>query len=158
MPSPFIALKPALLGAVLFALVATGCGQSYRVGDEVMVEWEGKEYPAVILAVNGPTKYKVHYDGYDDAWDEEVQKSRIKGPRTGDEPKPDPPAKVKQKALEAAQSNTYRVGDQVRVEWRGKFYPAQIVDVVGKEKYRVHFDGYGTEFDENVGLSRVQAR
>jgi len=151
-------LRSVFLAAALFALAGVGCGQSYRVGDQVMVEWDGKEYQAVILAVDGPTKYKVHYDGYDDAWDETVQKARVKGPCNGDEVRPDPPAKVRQKALEAAQTNTYRVGDQVRVDWRGRFYPAQIIDVVGKEKYRVHFDGYGDEFDENVGLARMQAR
>jgi hypothetical protein len=151
-------MLPRVLALVILALTVLGCGTNYRVGDEVMVEWEGKEYAAVILAVDGPTKYKVHYDGYDDNWDEFVPKSRIKGPRKGDEPKAEPPAKVKQKALEAAQTNTYRVGDLVRVDWHGKFYPAQIVDVVGKERYRVHFEGYGAEWDENVGLSRMQAR
>ena len=145
-----------LLAILMFALVA--CSRSYRAGDEVMVEWEGKEYQAVILAVDGPTKFKVHYDGYDDAWDEVVVRSRIKDYRRGDEPRPEPPAKVRQKAALAAQTNTYRLGDQVKVEWNGRFYPAQIVDVVGKERYRVHYDGYGSEWDENVSLNRIQPR
>lgn len=139
-------------------VLLTGCGENYRVGDEVMVEWEGKDYQAVILAVDGPTKFRVHFDGYDETWDEVVSKSRIRGGRAGDEPRPEPPTKVRNKALEAAQTNTYRVGDQVRAEWRGRYYPAQIVDVVGKERYRVHYEGYPTEFDENVDKNRVQAR
>ncbi len=82
----------------------------------------------------------------------------IKGFRKGDEIRPEPPAKVRAKALEAAQTNTYRLGDQVRVQWSGKYYAAQIVEVVGKEQYRVHYDGYGSEWDENVGLSRIQPK
>lgn len=148
----------AWLIVVALSFGAMACSRSYRVGDEVMVEWEGKEYPAVILSAQGPAKFKVHYEGYDDTWDELVPKARMKGFRTGSEPRPEPPAKVRQKALEAAQTNTYRVGDHVRVEWRDRLYSAQIVDVVGKERYRVHYDGYGSEFDENVGLARIQAR
>jgi hypothetical protein len=155
--SPRPTLRALARILVLVAFVAA-CSRSYRVGDEVLVEWEGKEYPAVILSAPTPAKFKVHYEGFDEVWDEEVPKSRIKGFRAGNEPRPEPPAKVRQKALEAAQTNTYRVGDHVRVEWRDKLYPAQIVDVVGKEKYRVHFEGYGAEFDENVGLARIQPR
>jgi hypothetical protein len=148
----------ALAFALWWATSVVGCQETYRVGDEVMVEWEGKHYPAVILATEGPAKFRIHYDGYDEAWDETVPKSRIQGLRKGDEPRPEPPAKVKQRALEAAQTNTYRVGDQVRVEWSGRYYPAQIVDVVGKERYRVHYEGYGAEWDETVGLDRMQPR
>ena len=139
----------------LLALAA--CQRTYRTGDEVMVEWEGKDYPATILSAD-PAKLKVHFDGYDDNWDEVVTKSRVKGFRKGDEVRPEAPAKVRAKALEAAQTNTYRVGDQVRVEWSGRFYPAQIVEVVGKERYRVHYEGYGAEWDESVGLSRIQPK
>jgi hypothetical protein len=144
--------------ALTLALAVAACEPTYRVGDEVMVEWDGKEYQAVILAVEGPAKLKIHYDGYDDAWDEVVPKARVKGLKKGNEPRPEPPTKVRQKAVEAAQSNTYRIGDVVRVEWNGRFYTAQIVDIVGKEKYRVHYEGYGPEWDENVGLGRIQAK
>ena len=142
---------------VLFGLSTAACTRTYRAGDEVIVEWESKEYPAMILTAE-PGKFKVHYDGFDDAWDETVPKSRVKGFRKGGEVRPEAPAKVRAKALEAAQTNTYRVGDTVRVEWSGRFYAAQIIEVVGKERYRVHYEGYGPEWDENVGLSRVQPK
>lgn len=149
-------MRAFLLAILLLVLVA--CSREYREGDEVMVDWEGKDYPAVILSADGPTKFKVHFVGFDEAWDELVPKSRIKGLRTGNEPRPDPPPKVREKAMEAAQKNTYRVGDHVRVEWKDRFYPAQIVDVVGKERYKVHYEGYGSEWDEIVGLNRVQPK
>lgn len=133
------------------------CQRTYRVGDEVMVDWEGKEYPATILTAE-PAKFKIHYEGYDETWDEVVPKSRVKGFRKGSEVRPEAPAKVRAKALEAAQTNTYRVGDSVRVEWSGRFYNAQIIEVVGKERYRVHYEGYGPEWDENVGLARIQPK
>ncbi|NUP10419.1 MAG: hypothetical protein HOW73_30585 [Polyangiaceae bacterium] len=147
----------AYLIAWVFALLVA-CSRGYRVGDEVMVEWEGKDYPAVILEADGATKFKVHFIGFDDVWDESVPKSRIKGKRTGNEVQPEPPPKVRQKAMEAAQSNTFRVGDHVRVEWKDRLYPAQIVDVVGKERYKVRYEGYGSEWDEIVGLNRVQPK
>lgn len=142
----------------LTVLAFLACSRSHRVGDEVMVEWEGKEYPAVIVSADA-TKFKVHYKDYDDIWDESVLKSRVKGFAQGNEPRPEPPTKVRQKAVEAAQTNTYRVGDSVRVEWSdGRYYPAQIIDVVGKEHYRVHFDGYGDAWDLNVRLAKIQPK
>jgi hypothetical protein len=159
--SPFVPwfFRGAPVAAMLsLALGAAACGRTYRAGDEVMVEWHGKEYPALILTAAPDGKFKVHFDGYEDTWDESVAKSRIKGFRKGDEPRPEPPAEVRAKALEAAQSNRYHLGDQVRVEWADKYYNAQVVEVVGKEQYRVHYEGYGSEWDENVGLSRIQPR
>jgi hypothetical protein len=142
-----------------FAALLLGCKRSYDVGDHVLVEWEGKDYPAVIVSVEGPAKFKVHYDGYDDVWDEEVPRARIKGevPPEG-VIHPEPPPKVQAKALEAAQTNLYKISDKVRVEWHGQLYPAQIIGIVGREKYRVHYDGYGDEWDETVGLSRIQPK
>lgn len=45
----------------------------------VMVEWNGKWYPAHILKTEGE-KYYIHYAGYDESWDEWVGKDRIKFP------------------------------------------------------------------------------
>jgi hypothetical protein len=145
--------------ALFLVCLLSACKPSYDVGDHVLVEWEGKEYPAVIVSVEGPASFKIHYDGYDDVWDEVVPKARIKGavPPEG-VVHPEPPPKVQAKALEAAQTNLYKIGDRVRVEWHGQLYPAQIVGIVGREKYRVHYEGYGDEWNETVGLSRIQPK
>lgn len=151
--------RRAFVGVLALALFgAPGCKRQYSVGDHVYVDWEGAEYPAVIIAATSPTKYKVHYDGYDNAWDEVVPRERIKSLVEGTPKHPEPPAKVRAKALQAAQSNRYKVGDRVRVEWHGQLYPASITSIVGAERYRVHYDGYGNEWDETVELGRIQPR
>jgi predicted small secreted protein len=148
--------------AVVFLLAASlalgACKRSYGVGDHVLVQWEGGEYPAYIIEAPGPAKFRVHYDGYADVWDEIVPRDRIKGVVEGPVPIPEPPAKVRAKALQAAQSNRYKYNDRVRVEWHGQIYPATITGIVGQEQYRVRYDGYGPEWDEIVGLARIQPK
>jgi hypothetical protein len=153
------AWAPLLLAlAVTVAGVLAGCKPSYTVGDHVMVDWEGSIYPAYVMEAQGATKFKVHYDGYDTVWDEVVPRDRIRGLVQGQVVAPEPPAKVRAKAMKAAQTNQYKFNDHVRVEWHGQIYPATITGIVGQEKYRVTYDGYGREWDEIVGLSRIQPK
>jgi hypothetical protein len=155
-PSVFRALLFAVVLAATTAIV--GCKPRYAIGDHVWVEWEGADYPASIIEAPGPSKFKVRYDGYDVVWDEVVSKDRIKKFVEGPVLAPEPPAKVRAKAIKAAQSNMYKMGERVRVEWHGQIYAAQITGIVGQEKYRVNYDGYGHEWDEIVGLSRIQPK
>ena len=153
-------LRTLLLGGLLLALPASSvaCKKRFQVGDHVYVEWEGNEYPAIIKEAPTPTKFKVHYDGYDEVWDEVVIRDRVKRHVEGAPVHPEPPPKVRAKALKAAQTNQYKVGDRVRVEWHGTIYQATITAIVGQEKYRVHYEGYGSEWEETVGLSRIQPK
>lgn len=146
------------LSALLVALTQAGCKRSYSVGDHVLVEWEGASYPAMIVEAPGPAKFKVHYDGYDPIWDETVARDRVKGLVEGTVIQPEPPAKVRAKAVQAAQTNVYKIGDRVRVEWHNQIYAATITGIVGQERYRIRYDGYGAEWDETVGLSRIQPK
>lgn len=68
-----------------------------------------------------------------------------------------PAAKVDPKAADAgaAAAVGYKVGDKVSVEWKGQWWPAKIL-AIGNGKYKVHYDGYGSEWDEFVGPSRVK--
>ena len=113
---------------------------------------------SMVMEVPGPGKVRVHYDGYDEMWDETIPRSRIKGRVEGQVAIPEPPEKVRRTAIEAAKSNRYKIGDRVKVDFNGHFYPALIVGIVGPEKYRVHYEGYGNEWDENVGKERIQAK
>jgi hypothetical protein len=143
---------------LVWGIALAACSRSYAVGDRVLVEWESNVYPAIIMDAPSPSRFKVHYEGYDTIWDEVVPKGRIRGMVTGPVPPVEPPAKVRAKAIKAAQNNLYKQGDHVRVEWHGQLYAATITGIVGQEKYRVMYDGYGHEWDEIVGLARIQSK
>lgn len=146
--------------AVILAtlLMLTACKRSYSVGDHVLVDWEGNTYPATILEAPVPAKFKVRYDGYDEMWDELISRDKIKGLVEGTVVQPEPPQKVRAKAIQAAQTNVYKIGDRVRVEWHGQIYPAIISGIVGHERYRIHYEGYGNEWDNIVGLPQIQPK
>jgi len=64
-PPPVAAVQPAPRG-------------SFATGDEVEVEWKGSWYAASVMEIKAPGRYKIHYDGYDNSWDETVGPSRIR--------------------------------------------------------------------------------
>jgi hypothetical protein len=49
-------------------------------GDLVEVEWEGRWFPAEIIEV-GDEEYLIHYEGYENFWDEWVEPDRIRSRR-----------------------------------------------------------------------------
>jgi len=159
-------LTIARLGWLLVVpLAVAGCKRPYRIGERVLVEWEeGKLYPAYVVDVRGTARYRVHFDGYDERWDEEVGVDRIRGRIEGSVAPPPAPAKVVRAAGAPTGSgavglgNPYRVGDRVRVTWRGSVYAATVLEVAGKGHLLVHYDGYESAWDEKVPLERVITR
>jgi hypothetical protein len=150
----------------LLALALAGCKRPYRVGEHVLVEWEeGKLYPAHVVEVNGPARYRVHFDGYDSHWDEDVGIDRIRGRVQGAVTPPPPPAKVA-RALGAPTGsagiaegiNPFREGDRVRVTWRGSVYGAIVIKAVGRDRVLVHYEGHENAWDEEVALDRIVSR
>lgn len=59
---------------------------------------------------------------------------------------------------EVAEANiaAYKKGDKVQVQWKESWYAAEIVDVTTEGQYKIHYDGYGAEFDETVGTERIK--
>jgi len=49
----------------------------YSLGDAVRVLWQNKWYAATVIQLGGH-KVKIHYDNYDNSWDEWVDGSRIR--------------------------------------------------------------------------------
>ncbi|MEZ4375703.1 MAG: Tudor-knot domain-containing protein [Polyangiaceae bacterium] len=157
-----------LLAAVVLSLWLTACQEPYRVGEFVWVEWEGKNYPAYIIDQKSKTRFRVHFDGYDERWDEDVTLDRIKG-RIEDGKSvsaPPPPEKVarvlglkpRPSASSASVVSPYQKGDKIRVKWRESIYPATVVEVLGPDKCKVHYDGHEEAWDEVVDTTRIEGR
>ena len=49
-------------------------------------------------------------------------------------------------------------GDAVEVLWGGTYWPARVTARVGADRYQIHYEGYGPEWDETVGPDRVRLR
>lgn len=54
-------------------------------------------------------------------------------------------------------SRPYRVGDHVLVEWGEErlLYPAFIIERKSKSRFRVHYEGYPSRWDEDLELVRI---
>jgi hypothetical protein len=158
--------KPTLVAALSFATLLGGCKKPYRVGEYVWVQWEeGRVYPAYIIEQKSKTRYRVHFEGYDSRWDETLSIDRIRGRVEGPVTHPPPPGKVARAAGVSPQASgsavavsDYKVGDRVRVRWRGSTYSATITAVVAADQYRVHYDGYEAAWDETVHIDRIVSR
>ncbi|MCK6533537.1 MAG: hypothetical protein L6Q84_11245 [Polyangiaceae bacterium] len=155
---------PALIRWLALALLLVACKEPYRVGEYVWVEWEGRDYPAYILEKKGNARFRVHFDGYDARWDEDVTLDRIKGRIDGPVAAPPAPEKVARASGVAPKgseptpnASPYKPGDRVRVKWRGSKYVATIVGVSGPDRYLVHYEGYETAWDETVSADRIEA-
>lgn len=157
-----VVLPVSSIVALSLALSLGGCKKPYRVGERVLVEWEeGKFYPAYVVDVHSTTRYRVHFDGYDSRWDEDVGVDRIRGRAEGQVPPPPAPAKVARASGAPTGSsavsvgNPYQVGERIRVTWRGSVYAATVLEVAGKNQLLVHYDGYESAWDEKIPLERV---
>lgn len=59
------------------AAPTAGSPKTLKTGDKIQVEWHGAWYPATVLEI-GSNKWKIHYEGYDNSWDEWVEPNRVK--------------------------------------------------------------------------------
>lgn len=152
----------SLAFALAASLLVAACRESYRIGEYVWVEWEGRDYPAYVIEQKSRARLHVHFDGYDTRWDEDVTPDRVKGRIEGLATPPPPPEKVAramglrpEPSASAGVPSVFKVGDRVRVRWRGSVYSGAIVSRSGPSKLLVHYDGYGSEWDEIVPEDRI---
>ena len=109
-------------------------GTLYRpsVGEAVSVKLGQTDYMAHVIATHDDDVYRVRYaDGSE--WD-----------TLGDYMRP------------SGFYHAWSDGDRVQVLWKGAWYDAGIIRVLGSDRYRVHYTGYGDNFDEDVPGERVR--
>jgi hypothetical protein len=155
-------MKPRAAASLVLGLFLSACHDDYRIGEFVQVDWDGRDYPAYIVDKKGKTKYRVHFDGYDTRWDEDVTPDRIKGRIKGPAAIPPPPERIaramgiRPKPSDSAGApSSFNVGDRVRVKWRESVYTATITALEGRSRIHLHYEGYGPEWDEVVTEDRI---
>lgn len=52
----------------------------------------------------------------------------------------------------------YGVGAAVYVEWRGTWWDATVLEVVGPSHWKIHYDGWSSRWDEVVPAARIAPR
>ncbi|MCB9656260.1 MAG: hypothetical protein H6726_01320 [Sandaracinaceae bacterium] len=146
---------------------------AYAQGQAVQVEWRGSWYAATILGQQPDGMYRIHYDGWSDEWDESVDTTRIRLPQASDEGTDLPEVFVQHPGAEGADGNMgssddpggwtptpdtdLPVGLAVHVEWRGRWYRAEILEAPPYgETCRVHYPGWSDEWDEEVPRTRIR--
>lgn len=140
-------------------VVSVGCKESYRIGDYVLVDWCDGQYPAYIIEKRGRTRFRVHFDGYESRWDTEIRFEDIRQ-RLGEPPKTMPPlcdrvARALGIKKESDTASAYRQGARVKVTWRGSVYNATITEILGPDKFKVHYDGHESFWDEVISGDRI---
>ncbi|MCA9523067.1 MAG: hypothetical protein KC609_18960 [Myxococcales bacterium] len=134
-------MRGVLLLAVCFAIASFAHEQQaqaqYNVGQSVSVLWKGKWYAARVLAVR-PNSWYIKYKGYSASWNEWVGPGRIR-PR------------------HVMHHGVYPVGTPVMVLWKGKWYPARVLQARPNSWY-IKYKGYGSNWNEWVGPGRIRPR
>ena len=104
---------------------------SYPVGSDLTVLWKKKEWKARVLKEVEGFHY-ITYPGYDSKWDEWVAVNRIVGPY-----------------------DEVMRAPKVSVLWGNKWYPSVVLGRNGS-KYKIHYTGEDTSWDEWVEAERIR--
>ncbi len=147
---------------LLLALGAgLGCRESLRIGDHVMVEYDGLSCPGYVIEKKSETRLRIHFDfeGYD--WQDDVSVDRVLGTVQG----PVQPCALPERVRATlglsgptrtrARTSPYQVGDRVRVRWRQSIYPATVTEVRATDTVVVHYHGHEDVWDEVISIDRI---
>ena len=154
---------PVFLATILVVVLGClcACNKPNRIGEHVWVEWEGQQYRAFIVERSGAARFRVQFEGCDSHWQRDVSLDKIRGRLDAAEESHAPaqvacsPVGLSAKGGPTGVTTSYKVGDRIRVRWRGSVYTASVVSVVGPDRFLVHYEGHENAWDEVVPLERV---
>jgi len=138
------------------------CGRRNRIGEHVWVLWESRPVRAFIVETTGESRVRVQFESCDSSWQREVTPDRITGRVSEAEAAHPPvapacaPTSPSRKGDSIGLAVPYRVGDRIRVKWRGSTYNATVLGVVGPDRVRVHYEGLESAWDETIGTDRIE--
>jgi hypothetical protein len=129
-----LAARPASLGAQ--SRLTPGASVLVRFDDGSTVDW-----PGTVDRVGPDGRYFVKFRGAvapDDQWvDAKLVRAAAGTPPAG------------------SSASAYRVGEQVRVDWKGTWYEGTILES-GSGRYKIRYAGYDASWDEWVPPARLR--
>ncbi len=129
---------------------------SYRLGDKAEVYYpkDGKWYACTIKAVYG-NSYLIGYDGYASSWDETVGTDRLRQVSGNSNQQNNNPSGNN---YPTAGSGSWQKNQRVEV-WDGKsnkWFGAIVLKVNSNNTYRISYDGYAENYDEDVAADKIR--
>lgn len=144
------------------SLGVSACRENQRIGDRVLVAYEGMHCPGYVVDKKSDTRLRIHFsfEGY--PWEDDVPADHVLGRAV--EPTTDCqlPERVRTTLgllaapKTSARASPYQVGERVRVRWRGSIYPATILRVLAPDSVLVHYQGYEDAWDETISTDRIE--
>ena len=150
------------LGVLAVCGVLLSCRESQRIGDHVLVAYEGRQCSGYVVDKKSDTRFRIHFtfEGYD--WEDDVGADKVLGRVQDAVPDCPLPARVRatlglvDTPKSRDQSGQYKVGDRVRVRWRGSIYPANVTKVLAPDTLVVHYQGHEDAWDETINIDRIE--
>ena len=150
-----------LLGDIALGLGLAQCARRNRIGEHVWVIQEGVPVRAFIVERTGDARVRVQFEGCDATWQREITTDRITG-RVSDAEAARLPARPACAPTSAARKGDMvglavpvKVGDRIRVRWRGSTYNASVAGIVAPDRVLVHYEGFENAWDEVVPIDRI---
>lgn len=140
----------------------SSCSRRLRIGEHVWVLNDDVPVRAFIVERTGEARVRVQFEGCDSTWQKEITTDRITG-RVSDAEANRPPARpacaptsnARRGESTAGVSAPVKVGDRVRVRWRGSIYNASVTGITAPDKVLVHYEGLENAWDEVVPIDRI---
>lgn len=120
--------------------------------DHADVLYNGTWYPATVLSEPAAGFWQISYDGYGPEWNDVVGFDRIRRQGAAGAAPTDPLATSKP----ARTVRQLWVGMHVLVQWSDRWWAASVLAVLPDGRAMITYDGYGSGWDESVGLDRVR--
>jgi len=116
-----------------FIIGPAGSVRTARMGERVEALSADFWYRGFIVDESGGS-YRIHYYGYEESDDQWVAAKWLRVP---------------------APNSVYKIGEQVRVQYGKKWYPAHVLDIKGRSHY-VSYDDYDSSENEWVPSVRIR--
>lgn len=154
-------VKARILPALVVICVLTQCTRRNRIGEHIWVIYEGVPVRAFIVERTGDARARVQFEGCDSTWQREITSDRITGRVSDSEAMRLParpacaPTSAIRKGDTAGLAAQYKVGDRIRVKWRGSTYSASVAGILATDRVLVHYEGFENAWDEIVPIDRI---